>query len=177
MSRETGCRGIARRPLLARIALPSLVLLLSGWLSAGDRGPEWAIDNSSAGGTGTGGTGAVGGSGGGALLAGTGGRLPTPTPVLPPCTLFNSGVPVFADRAFSNDRPARRELFTWTTKEQIQELRAGSVLLTRTERAGMGPGYAMQALAELGMQTASGFAPDSVALAALLSGPQFAKAR
>jgi len=56
------------------------------------------------------------------------------------------------------------------------------VLLTRTEREGLGPGYAMDVLLSLA-QTAP---PDptqnpdqanSVALAALLSGPAFAKAR
>jgi hypothetical protein len=51
------------------------------------------------------------------------------------------------------------------------------VLLTRRERAEMGPGYAMEALAALGTTTDPGFAADSVALAALLSGPQFSKAR
>ena len=86
---------------------------------------------------------------------------------------------MFADRVVWNDAPARRELFTWTTDEQIQELRAGSVLLTRTEREGLGPGYAMDVLLSLA-QTASpdptqnpGQA-DSIALAALLSGPAFA---
>jgi hypothetical protein len=41
-----------------------------------------------------------------------------------------------------------RELFSWTTDEQIAELRRDRVLLTREERAGLGPGFAIDSLVE-----------------------------
>jgi hypothetical protein len=42
----------------------------------------------------------------------------------------------------------RRILYSWTTPEQVAELRANRVLFTRTERPGKGPGYAFTALAD-----------------------------
>jgi hypothetical protein len=88
-------------------------------------------------------------------------------------------MPVFAARALAHQAPARRELYTWTTAEQARELRAGSVLLTRSEREGLGPGHAMEALAAraaLG-ETSDPTEADARALAALLSSQPFSKAR
>ena len=159
------------RPLLARTALSSFALLLSAWLSGCDRGSHTVIDSQQANAGGSGGSSAV-------TVAGTSGVITLP-PFVPPCQVPDTGSAVFAERAFSNAAPARRELYTWTTSEQVVELRAGSVLLTRTERPELGPGYASEALAELAAQTPTG-APsvdDSIALAVLLSGPAFSKAR
>ena len=133
---------------------------------------------------GAGGAGSGGRGGGAGVTAGVAGTLPSPSITLPApgCQILNLEAPVFTDRVIWNESPARRELFTWTTAEQVEELRAASVLLTRSEREGFGPGYAMDVLRGLAqtpppevMQSPA--QADSVALAALLSGPAFAKAR
>jgi hypothetical protein len=41
-----------------------------------------------------------------------------------------------------------RELYSWTSGEQAAELRAGGELFTRSERPGMGPGYAFTYMSE-----------------------------
>jgi hypothetical protein len=68
--------------------------------------------------------------------------------------------------------PARRVLYSWTTAEQVAELREGGVLLTRTERPGLGAGYAFTSIANLAAAT-------NGSTSALLSGllTAFAKAR
>lgn len=159
-----------RRPLRARSALPSLVLLLSACTSSCGR-ETYSIDS------GAGGSGGASGSGsaGSLSLPSAGSGLVLPKPCQPPPT----DMPVFAARALGHQAPARRELYTWTTVEQAQELRAGSVLLTRSEREGLGPGYAMEALAAraaLG-ETSDPAEADARALAGLLSSPGFSKAR
>jgi hypothetical protein len=138
-----------------------------------DRGSGYLIESnagSSSGGTPSGP--AVGGGGSGIML----------NPITPnePCKVLQTPTPLFGERTLTNAMPARRELFTWTTAEQAAELRAEPVLLTRTEREGLGPGYAMEVLAELGSTPPLESDPmqaQTLALAALLSGPQFAKAR
>jgi hypothetical protein len=163
------------RPLLARSALSSFVVLLAASFVGCDtfadpRGVEPSGAASSGGGSTPAGPGIV-------PTAGTLGISLLPTPE-PPCQIAEAAAPVFADRTLSNYTPARRELFTWTTAEQAQELRAGSVLMTRTEREGLGPGYAMQALTELASHSSTDpIQADSIALAGLLAGPAFSKAR
>ncbi|HXK17414.1 MAG TPA: hypothetical protein VNG33_06420, partial [Polyangiaceae bacterium] len=170
-------RGAAgSRQLLSRTALSSLMLLSAASFVGCDRGANGYTFVSNGGA-------ASGGTGGAAANAGVGASAGGPVllvPAAPPtfCTLPVTDMPVFAEHAISNRTPARRELFTWTTAEQIQEIRAGSVLMTRTERDGLGPGYAMQVLTTLAGCTACiPSQADAVALAALLSGPAFAKAR
>jgi hypothetical protein len=166
---------MARRPLLARTALPSFVLLFSAWLVSCDRTTFSTIEDGSAGAGGTGG--AASGSAGSLSFGVAGSIAPSIGPQ--PCQLASAGEPVFAAHAFGHDTPARRELYTWTTAEQVQELRAGSVLLTRSERAGLGPGYAMElmaARAALG-ETSDPNEADARALARLLTSPAFSKAR
>jgi hypothetical protein len=170
-----------RRQLLARTALSSLALILAVALAGCERPSYETVDEARAGsggaasnpppGFGAGGTSAAGTSG---IIIGFGGT----GVIQPPCQLVQSDVPVFAARGVSNLTPARRELFSWTTAEQAAEIRAGGVLMTRTEREGLGPGYAMEVLAKF----AVGTSPDPVwvaqrELAKLLSGPQFEKAR
>ncbi len=101
-----------------------------------------------------------------------------------PCEQPPTQAPLFGDSRLSNSSPARRELFTWTTVEQAAEIRAGAVLLTRTEREGLGPGYAMDVLAEQVRQApdlATAGAPsvesERTALLEWLTGPRFSKAR
>jgi len=164
------------RPLLARTGLPSLLwLLAASWLGCQHGTDGYTFESNG----GTSSTGASGSTAAGSASSGGGAAILVPTPLTPPvCALPDAGTAVFADRALSSDLPARRELFTWTTAEQIQEIRAGSVLMTRTEREGLGPGYAMEALAMLGSCTTGDPADaDRIALAALLSGPAFSKAR
>jgi hypothetical protein len=170
-----------RRPLLARTALSSLALLLAVALVGCERPVYATADEARAGGGGVavdtpplnnGGASAAGTSG---LIIGFGGS----GVIQPPCQLVESGSPVFAGRGVSNRMPARRELFSWTTAEQAAEIRAGGVLMTRTEREGLGPGYAMEVLTKVAQGT-SPTDPLRAAeweLAKLLSGPQFEKAR
>lgn len=57
--------------------------------------------------------------------------------------------PGFEDQMVWNMAPAHRVLYSWTTAEQAAELRRDRVLLTRTERPGLGPGYAFAAIEAL----------------------------
>jgi hypothetical protein len=176
MSFGTVAGNAGRRPLLARTGLSSFVVLV--WLAGCGRG-SYSNAESGAGTADEGGSGGSSSSAdqGGLSLSSAGTAIGIMIPK--PCQLANTGEPVFAARALRSAAPARRELFTWTTAEQVQELRAGSVLLTRTEREGLGPGYAMEVLAELAArgETSDPLEADSRALARLLSGPAFSKAR
>jgi len=81
---------------------------------------------------------------------------------------------VFGPQAFDYKRIARRELFTWTTDEQAAELRRDQVLFTRSERPGIGPGYAFQIIEQMAQNQSSS---ERAMLASLLGGELFAKAR
>jgi hypothetical protein len=72
-----------------------------------------------------------------------------------------------------NASPAKRVLYSWTTPEQAAELRRDRVLLTRTETAGLGRGYAFTSMDEL---AARGSGPAHQLLARL-SGELFTKVR
>ena len=176
MSVGTVRAAAARRPLLARTALSSLALLLAVALVGCERAGYGVADEARAGSGGvTTNTPPSAGAGGTSGLVGLGGT----SVIQPPCQLVESGAPIFAGRGVSNLTPARRELFSWTTAEQAAEIRAGGVLMTRTEREGLGPGYAMEVLAKVangGLPTDPVFAAQAQ-LAALLSGPRFEKAR
>lgn len=171
------------RRALARRSLTSLALVLAATTAACERA-GFSVEDNAAGGTaaaagGAGGaaSGSPGAAGGLVLMPGTAGTLTLPPPS-PACQIPKSDVPVFAEHVVSNEAPARRELYTWTTAEQVAELRAGSVLMTRTEREGLGPGFAMEALAAVaGMTAITPGELDVKALAQLLIGPAFSKAR
>jgi hypothetical protein len=113
-------------------------------------------------GTGTGGGGGASGQAGSLIVPPTpppsSGLSPIPigTPPSPLLACDGADSPLFCSEVVWNQTPARRVLYSWTTAEQLEELRADRVLLTRTEREGMGPGYAftaMEALASRGMAT------------------------
>lgn len=167
-----------RRPLLARTALSSLALLVAVALVGCER-PTYGVAGDEASGGSAVNTpplgGATGVAGSGGVLIGLGGSIV----LQPPCQLVETGEPVFAGSGISNRTPARRELFSWTTAEQAAEIRAGGVLMTRTEREGLGPGYAMSVLAKLAppLPPTDPFLAAEAQLATLLSGPQFEKAR
>jgi hypothetical protein len=116
-----------------------------------------------AGNTGTGGTGgrspALGGTGG--LIVGTGGN---------DCPSMDT---LFADQGVPVPTGAPRVFYSWTTDEQVAELRAGGALFSRTERPGLGRG---QAFTELAAFAATGSAPEQV-LAGRLESVVFATAR
>jgi hypothetical protein len=80
--------------------------------------------------------------------------------------------PVFFDQIFDVTRPARRELYSWTSDEQAAALRRDQVLFTETERPGLGPGYAFTVLQSL----AGNAAPEQGQLASVLL-ERFAKGR
>lgn len=79
--------------------------------------------------------------------------------VLPHCTAAIEN-PVLASEAipFPTGRP--RIFYSWTTEEQIAELRAGGELFSRSEREGLGRGYAFTALAEFAAAGSTGLAGD-----------------
>jgi len=81
---------------------------------------------------------------------------------------------VFAKQVFYNSHVARREYFSWTTDEQTAELRRDQILFSRSERPGLGPGYAFNVLAQIAQNDP---ASESSMLASLLGGELFAKAR
>ncbi len=149
------------------------MLLLTAAMPGCDEGRTSTLEIGSSASAGRG----VGGSPIGSAIAGSTAGT-TVVGVEPPCAIPTAQTAVFGDRIVWHQKPARRELFTWTTAEQAAELRAGQVLLTRTEREGLGPGYAMDALKELAAR--QGITPtevDSITLAGMLSGPAFGKAR
>jgi hypothetical protein len=78
--------------------------------------------------------------------------------------------PVFKDQVVGV--PFALELYSWTTAEQVNEIRAGKVLLTRSEREGLGPGFAFAQL-----QQFSSIQGPQGELAALLTSEPFAKGR
>jgi hypothetical protein len=79
----------------------------------------------------------------------------------------------FCPQMMWNASPAKRVLYSWTTPEQVEELRRDRVLLTRSETAGLGRGYAFTSMDEL---AARGSAPENQLLARL-SGELFTKVR
>lgn len=79
----------------------------------------------------------------------------------------------FCPQMMWNMVPAKRVLYSWTTPEQVEELRRDRVLLTRSETAGLGRGYAFTSIDEL---AARGTGPANQLLARL-SGELFTKVR
>jgi hypothetical protein len=79
----------------------------------------------------------------------------------------------FCPQMMWNVMPAKRVLYSWTTPEQVEELRRDRVLLTRTETPGLGRGYAFTSIDEL---AAHGTAPVNQLLARV-SGELFTKVR
>lgn len=96
--------------------------------------------------------------------------VPMPTGSDEPCSLPTEAAPVFAEQTFARSQltTEQRALYTWTTEEQIAELRDGAPLLSRTEREGLGPGAAYEYFA---------LASETDAVAALLNQERFAPAR
>jgi hypothetical protein len=80
---------------------------------------------------------------------------------------------LFADQVVWNMAPAQRVLYSWTTAEQIAELRRDRVLLTHTETAGLGRGYAFTSIDALAARGSS----SSHKLLGRLSQELFLKAR
>jgi hypothetical protein len=131
--------------------------------------------------SGVGGTTPIGS--GGTTPIGSGGMAPLPpepgfealyvTAAPPVGTCDSAERALFCDQIVWNSRPAARVLYSWTTPEQVAELRRDRVLLTRTERPDLGRGYAFEAIDEL---AARGTAPQNQLLAKL-SQELFLKAR
>jgi hypothetical protein len=63
------------------------------------------------------------------------------------CAVPRAEVELFVGHAVPFPSGAPRVFYSWTTAEQVAELRANQVLFSRTEREGLGPGYAFEALA------------------------------
>ena len=167
-------RGGARGPGLSWVSLLALTL---AWLSAGCQGQAGdaaaadapASTTSSDSTDSTESSASVGGASGSAT-----GTIISPMPAGSdePCSLPTDAArpPVFAEHTFQRSQltTEQRVLYTWTTEEQIAELRAGGPLLSRTEREGLGPGAAYEYFAQ---------ASETNAIAALLSQAEFAPSR
>jgi hypothetical protein len=106
-------------------------------------------------------------------FSGTSGVIGTASPCVPPPV---TGTAVFAEQIFFKSRLARRELFSWTTDEQAAELRRDRVLFARSERPGLGPGYAFGVFAQIANDGTSPPSQRSM-LASLLGGELFEKVR
>jgi len=103
--------------------------------------------------------GAAAAAAGGSIIMGAGGECAT-------------GESPLADQVVSQIG-AQRVFYSWTTDEQVAELREGGPLFSRSERPGMGRGLAFTELAAF---AASGDAPEQQ-LAGLLESEVFAMAR
>jgi hypothetical protein len=114
-----------------------------------------------------------GGTGSLIVTGGTGGAGGIELATMP-CLPVDAGTPIFAGQSVMADGPAPRELYSWTTPEQVSEIRATGQLLTRTEREGLGAGFAITLLEQTAL---GGTDPGWRALAALLTSDPFAKAR
>ena len=91
-----------------------------------------------------------------------------------PCQPAPVTEPVFLKQMFTSAQAARRELYSWTTDEQVAELRKDKLLFTTTETAGLGPGFAFTYLQQLASDQTD---PERAQLAGILAGDLFSKKR
>jgi hypothetical protein len=98
---------------------------------------------------------------------GSGGRAEDPE-----CPLDPASDP-FKDQAIPFPTGLPRQFYSWTTEEQVDELRAGAALFSRPERDGLGRGFALESLAEFAL---AGSDPVHE-LAGILEADLFATAR
>jgi len=119
-------------------------------LSAGDSGAEASGTHTGAGTSGTGGSGSsggtvgLGGSAGAGAVLNTGGELSFGGSIGAGGDCATDGSPL-ADQVVS-EIGAQRVFYSWTTDEQVAELRDGGPLFSRSERPGMGRGLAFTEL-------------------------------
>jgi hypothetical protein len=172
---------LKRVTVASRLARPSAALgalLLGacqpigseGGIGVGDVGAPSGVAGSS-GSVGVGGSATQGGApgfGGNPSLS-TGGTLVQVT-----CAQKAGESAVFPPYVVSSQRPARKVLYSWTTPEQVVELRRDRKLFIRSEQAGMGRGYAFDVIERLAL-TWSG--SDVGELATRLSTDLFPKIR
>src|SRR6478752_4554284 len=168
------------RPNLAMFtALSALVTQSCGQVSSdhGDVGGSGSELAGSAGESGSGGTSS--GGGGGSSGRSSGGSGGTDIVIVNPDGGFVdpdgcSDTTLFQDQVVrSADIGRQRVFYSWTTSEQVDELRAGGELFSRSERPGMGRGLLFDDLAKY----AEPDMYDPERLANLLGTELFAKAR
>jgi hypothetical protein len=111
-----------------------------------------------------GGTSSGGGGSGGTLMLGQSGAA-NPSD----CSDFE---PPFAEQVVTQIGE-QRVFYSWTTDEQVAELRSGTELFSRSERPGQGRGVLFDSLADY----AGAVDSDGAALAGILANETFAKAR
>lgn len=166
------------RPRVLRLAWrPLTASALVVGACSGEGSPPSLIPPSA---TGASGAASVSGATGAASAPGVAGALGTGGSgiVVPPlvgpatCAPTPAGTRVFGDQIVRG-APFPLELYSWTTDAQVSEIRAGGVLLTRSEREGLGPGFAFELLKQLA-STGSG---EQEQLAKLLTSAAFAKGR
>lgn len=168
MLESRGMAGSKRVLGLPCVFAPGAVACLVLGLGACDNGGNGVapyVQSSFGGGFNPGSAGAEISIGGGLIIDGGG---------VPGCVLPPAASPVFKDQAMSPSAVARRELYSWTTDEQAAALRSDQVLFTKSEQAGLGPGYAFDYLKQL---TTTAPDPEQQLLASILGGDLFAKKR
>jgi hypothetical protein len=93
-------------------------------------------------------------------------------PGVPQCSSTGVDQPL-ASQEVVNQAPTRRVLYSWTTPEQVEELRRDRQLFVRSEQVGAGRGFAFTAIEQI----ATFSDPTTQQLARLLAGDLFAKIR
>jgi hypothetical protein len=146
------------------IATAVAALLAQGCGTTSSNTPSGSSQLAGAAGTGGGGTSSGGNGSGGTLLLGESGAG-NPSD----CSDFE---PPFAEQVVT-DIGEQRVFYSWTTDEQVAELRAGTELFSRSERPGQGRGVLFDSLADYAVAGDS----DGAALAGILGSETFAKAR
>jgi hypothetical protein len=146
------------------IATAVAALLAQGCGTTSANPPSGSSQLAGAAGTGSGGTSSGGNGSGGTLSLGESG-----SGHLSDCADFE---PPFAEQVVT-EIGAQRVFYSWTTDEQVAELRAGTELFSRSERPGLGRGVLFDSLADY----AAAGDTDGASLAGILAGETFAKAR
>lgn len=164
MARRWSSRDGLRYPTLVT-ALSAFVAQACGLIS---HNPSKANEATPTAGTAGSGGGAGGGSQGGSPIS-IGGRI---TDVPDESGGCNEVGDLLADQVVAAVGP-QRVLYSWTTDEQVEELRNGGELFSRSERPGMGRGLLFADLAAL----AGADTTPAAQLAAKLGTEVFAKAR
>lgn len=156
-------------PTRGRFALGALLLGACQPVvgASSDPGSSSGVGGSAGGAGGTTGAGVAG-----KVAIGAGGSPWGPEQVV--CFPAASSTPLFEGQALSNQAPARRVLYSWTTPEHVDELRRDGQLFARSEQAGKGRGYAFDVIAGLAM---TGGAPGVGALAQRFTTDLFPKVR
>lgn len=137
------CSPSNRRALACAFAVGAIALAACGAAEhSSDANSRGGSANASGGSAGTAAAGGGSSGAGGAIIQISFGGRPDDRACSGDGNAGGGTAPLFCEQDVGSAALAARELYSWTTLEQAAELRAGSDLFTRSERPGMGPGYA-----------------------------------